>query len=86
MHTFGIVEARGNFGALLDTAQREPVAIEKRGRRVAVMVSPEEYDRLEALDEAIWSVKIQRALDEGFLGVEETRAFLERMEARHAKP
>lgn len=41
--------AQNNFGELLDTAQREPVTIEKRGRPVAVIVSMAEYQASEAL-------------------------------------
>jgi len=36
-------EAKNRFGNLIDTALREPVAIEKHGRPVAVMMSIEEY-------------------------------------------
>jgi len=36
-------EAKNRFGTLMDTAQREPVAIEKHGRPVAVLMSVEEY-------------------------------------------
>jgi prevent-host-death family protein len=43
MKTIASTEAKSNFGALLDTAQREPVTIEKKGRPVAVMVSHEVY-------------------------------------------
>ena len=33
---------------LLDTAQREPVLIEKKGRPVAVVVSTHEYEAMQA--------------------------------------
>lgn len=36
-------EAKNQFGSLMDAAQREPVAIEKHGRAVAVLMSVEEY-------------------------------------------
>ena len=54
MKTMASTEAKSGFGALLDTAQREPVMIQKKGRPVAVMVSYEEYKiherlKLEAL-------------------------------------
>jgi prevent-host-death family protein len=39
-------EAKNRFGELLDMARREPVQIQKNGRAVAVMLSPEEYRRL----------------------------------------
>ncbi len=39
-------EAKNRFGSLMDAAQREPVAIEKHGRAVAVMMSVEEYKQI----------------------------------------
>ena len=36
--------------ALLDAAQREPVTIRRQNRDVAVLLSPEEYDRLRAFN------------------------------------
>jgi len=49
MKTVASTEAKSNFGALLDTAQREPVTIEKKGRPVAVMMSHEEYRNYELM-------------------------------------
>lgn len=40
-------EARANFGKLMDTAQREPVSIEKHGRAVAVLMSAAEYEKIQ---------------------------------------
>ncbi len=42
-------EAKNGFGLLLDTARAEPVVIEKHGRPVVVVLSTEEYDRLQRL-------------------------------------
>jgi prevent-host-death family protein len=42
-------EAKTHFGALLDTAQREPITIEKKGRPVAVIMSQNDYEAYEAL-------------------------------------
>lgn len=46
MRTMSSVEAQNNFGVLLDSAQREPVTITRRGRPVAFLLSPQEYDAL----------------------------------------
>ena len=46
MKTMTSVEAQNHFGMLLDTAQREPVSITRRGRRVAYILSPQEYSAL----------------------------------------
>jgi len=40
------VEAQNGFGKLLDTVQREPVAITRHGRPTAFIVSPLEMDEL----------------------------------------
>jgi len=46
MKAIAAKEAKIRFGALMDTAQREPVAIEKHGRAVAVLMSVEEYRQI----------------------------------------
>lgn len=46
MHTVTSVEAQNRFGELLDNAQREPVAITRRGRTAAYIVSGEAYRAL----------------------------------------
>jgi len=38
--------AKQNFAAILDQSQREPVRIQRHERDVAVLVSAEEYQRL----------------------------------------
>ena len=40
------VEAQNRFGELLDTAQREPVMITRRGRPMAFLVSPADMQEL----------------------------------------
>ncbi|GAA0547886.1 type II toxin-antitoxin system prevent-host-death family antitoxin [Rhizomicrobium palustre] len=39
-------DAKNGFGRLIDLARAEPVAIEKFGRSVVVVLSVEEYERL----------------------------------------
>ena len=63
-------EAKDSFGILLDTAQREPVTITKKGREVAVLVSREEFERYQALEDAHWVARAEAAKQEGFLGAE----------------
>jgi prevent-host-death family protein len=46
MLTMTSVEAQNHFGMLLDTALREPVSITRRGRTVAYIFSPQEYEAL----------------------------------------
>ena len=42
-------EAQNQFGQLLDTVQREPVAITRHGRPAAFIVSPRDMDELMAM-------------------------------------
>jgi len=45
-------DAKQRLAALLDAAQREPIMIQRQKRDVAVVLSPQEYDRLRALNTA----------------------------------
>jgi len=73
MTTITSKHAQNRFGELLDTAQREPVVITRRDRPVAVVVSRERYDMLEALEDAVWAARAEAAAARGFAGEDETR-------------
>lgn len=52
MPTINITDARSRLPELLAVAETEPVFIERRGHRAAVLVSPERYEQLlDALEE-----------------------------------
>ncbi|MFQ5730104.1 MAG: type II toxin-antitoxin system Phd/YefM family antitoxin [Waddliaceae bacterium] len=57
-------EAKTNFGALLDSAQREPVTISKKGRPVAVLMSMEEFKEHEGM-------KLERLKQEIKIGLDQ---------------
>lgn len=78
-NTFSAADAKNRFGELLDAARREPVVIKKHGRSVAVMLSSEEYRRLEALDDAWWGAQAQKAMKEPSIGEHATRKLLAEM-------
>jgi prevent-host-death family protein len=46
MQTISATQAKQKFAALLDTAQREPVSIQRHDRDIAVLVSAEDYARM----------------------------------------
>lgn len=46
MNTFTASDAKNRFGRLLEMAQSEPVRIQKNGRDVAIVLSPEEFRRM----------------------------------------
>ncbi len=77
MKTIAATEAKYGFGRLLDAAQREPVTIEKNGRAVAVMLCMEEYERLEAVEDAWWAARAAAAEKAGgWLGTEDSERLL----------
>ena len=65
--TMTATEAKNSFGELLDDAKTRPIKIEKNGRAVAVVLSVEEYERLESLEDAWWVSQAEEAMKEGFL-------------------
>mgnify|MGYP001268712284 CR=1 FL=1 len=53
MSSLSVADARKNFSDIIDRSQTEAVFIERRGQRAAVVVSPEQYERmLDALEDA----------------------------------
>ncbi|ADU71491.1 type II toxin-antitoxin system Phd/YefM family antitoxin [Pantoea sp. At-9b] len=61
METITAQVAKTQFGELLMKAQREPVEISKHGKRVAVLMSAEEFDQIEALKLQMLRDKLARA-------------------------
>lgn len=77
MHTFAASEAKNNFGKLIDAAQRSPVAIKRRGRSVAFVISPAD---MEAIEDFYLGMRATEIMKNGkFLGVKETRKFFDKI-------
>ena len=79
MQRLAVKDARQEFSKMLDRAQREPVTIEKKGRPVAVVISIDEYKRLEALEDAAWGAWATRAENEGFIGTDTSEDLLKEL-------
>jgi prevent-host-death family protein len=76
MQTLPAREAKNSFGRLIDMSQAGPVAIEKHGRPVAMMISIAEFERLSAFDDAYWLAMAEKGEKSGYLGAEESEKFL----------
>ena len=76
MKYFTAKDAKNQFGRLLDQSRAEPVLVVKHGRPVAVLVSYEEYERVEALERAYWAAKAGAADRDGYLGAPESEALI----------
>jgi prevent-host-death family protein len=71
-------EARNNFLELINRASygRERIKIERHGKPVAAIISCEDLARLEALEDAVDSAELKKAMakSEGLIGIEELLA------------
>gem|GEM_PF-217634 len=69
-------EVKNKFGKFSDIARNEPVIVEKTGRKAIVLVAFEEYERLTQIEDAYWAEKAARAEADGYVGSEESMAFI----------
>jgi PHD/YefM family antitoxin component YafN of YafNO toxin-antitoxin module len=74
-------EVKCKFGKFSDIARNEPVIVEKTGRKSIVILSFEEYERLTQIEDAYWAEKASKAEADGYVGQEESLAFLRRKNA-----
>ena len=65
METLSASDARREFGEVLLKAQKGPVGINRNGKPVAVMVSAETFDELQAVRQAA----LQQAIDDGMADI-----------------
>ncbi len=71
MKTMPAGEAKNKFGVLMDTVQREAVAISKKGRTAAIVMPVQEYEEYQTL-------KLERLRREVNIGLDQ----IERGEVR----
>lgn len=69
-------DAKNHFGQLLTAALREPVVVDKNGKPIVVVLSTEEYKRLEQIEDELLALRAKLALEEGFVGEEESESIL----------
>lgn len=50
MQYISATDAKQSFSATIDLAQREPVVIRRQNRDVAVILSPQDYDRIRKIN------------------------------------
>jgi len=71
-------EVKNRLGRYLARVAVEPVAVEKNGRPVAVLLSWEEYEVLQRSDDFFWGQAARAAEAEGFLSPGESLDYLHR--------
>ena len=78
MREAAATDVKNKFGQMLETAMTEPIAIEKKGRPVAIMMSIAEYQRLIEIEDRFWGERARKAVEKGFVSDKDTRAWLKR--------
>ena len=79
MKIVSATEAKTHFGKYLSVAMSEPITISKTGQETIVMVSKKEYERLEACEDAYWSIRGLLAEKNGYLGEEEGQKIIKKL-------
>ena len=77
VNTVSATEIKNRLGQYLARVVVEPVAIEKNGRPVAVLLSFEEYEQLQRSDDFFWGQAARAAEAEGFLSAEDSFKYLQ---------
>lgn len=75
MHTLTANEAKTQFGDMWLKAPREPVQISRNGKPVAVVISVEDYEQMEAMKLQRLKANIQRARNDVDAGNIEVSAY-----------
>ncbi len=75
-------EAKTQFGDMLMKVQREPIQINKNGKPVAIVVSVEEYEQMEALKLRLLKSKAAKAQEDIRTGnTSDGESFFNKLEA-----
>ncbi|MBY0423014.1 MAG: type II toxin-antitoxin system Phd/YefM family antitoxin [Parvularculaceae bacterium] len=53
MKTYAIAEAKARLSEIVRLCREQPIEIRRRGRRAAVLISPQDYETLEKLREIV---------------------------------
>ena len=80
MKTISIEKAKGQLGKLLKRVKENPVIIEKNNKPVAVLLSVEEYEHFEKLEDIYWAARADEVVAENdWMGPEKSKALLRKI-------
>lgn len=79
MKIVSATDAKTHFGKYLLMAMTEPVTVKKTGRESIVMLSKEEYDRMEIYEDAYWIVRAHLAEQEGYVGADVSQNIVKKL-------
>jgi len=79
MLTMNAKEAQAHFGSIMSNVIKEPIAIKRYGKTTAVVISYEEYQKFQNLEDLYWSLKVEEAEKEGYATHEESVSILNKI-------
>lgn len=83
MKYLSVRDARAQLSTLIDAVWRAPIAITRRGRVVAIMISPEEFDDLADFRAAVSRTHLRKEFGDRLSSSERRdRGFLDRLSRR----
>jgi len=65
MREVNATDMKNQFGEFLDLARNEPIGIRKSGKLTAVVISAEEYEHYQKLEDAYWAARAEAAEKRG---------------------
>jgi PHD/YefM family antitoxin component YafN of YafNO toxin-antitoxin module len=72
-------DLQGKTGMIIDQALLAPVQVTRNKRAVVVLLSSQEYARLEAIEDAYWGETAKLAAQSGSVSQEEINQLLKRL-------
>ncbi|KJW02377.1 prevent-host-death family protein [Rickettsia endosymbiont of Ixodes pacificus] len=79
MKSISSKEAQNHFGELMNQAVKSPVIINKYGKPTVVLISHEEYEKFNQLEDMYWAMQAKNVSKSGFLSEEESKDFLNKI-------
>ena len=74
-----VAEIKAKFSAYLKASEKGPIVVTRNGKAVAVLLSVEDYQRLDAAADAWWAERAREAAKDGFAGAKASRKLLRDM-------
>jgi prevent-host-death family protein len=77
MREVNATDVKNQFGEFLDLAREEPIGIRKSGKLTAVMLSADQFDHFQRLEDAYWIARAEAAEKSGqWIGHDEAMRIL----------
>ena len=76
MKTMTSTQARQSFSSIIASAEKEPIAISKQNKDIAVVVSSKRYQELIKLEDILYGKAAQLAIQEGLASDDEVKDVL----------